>query len=252
MNKDIVEYISRYLTRNELFRWLTANKFMYRYIGVYRRKYIFCYNKIRTNREEYYKIIIKGEIYENRWWNIFNKEYYIVKEILYYLNQIRYENIKIKLLDINLEGFNNLVSIEFDYYFDQEIKFNIPNSVKIIKFGRYFNKSIDNLPENIERIEFEEQSIFNLEIKKYPSKLKYIKFGYGYTHNIDNLPNGVEEINMKNCIVNYSDINKLPSNIKRLWLNMNHITCEIKSDMEIYYNKFIRIKKYKCKMIEYN
>jgi hypothetical protein len=258
MNKDIIEYIGGYLVNRDLFNWLTINKEMYKYIEVYRKKYRFDYDKIKKNKGDYRKIIIKGEIYKEET-NILKKiynycmgeEYYLVKEILYYLSNASYEIKKIRKMRIDLMEYKNLESIEYDYYYDQEIEYKIPLNVKHIKFGRYFNKSIDNLPDNIENIEFEEQSIFNIEIKKYPSKLKKIKYGYNFTGNIDNLPDGVREINMKHNLINYSDINKLPSEIEKIWINMNNIKCNIKKEMIIYYNRYINIKDYGCKMIAY-
>lgn len=86
---------------------------------------------------------------------------------------------------------------------------NLPNSLKIINFGGFYDKSINNLPDDIEELFFqykilrtddgkyynhEYPDILKHEITKLPLKIKKITFGNDILINNDNL---LDEINEK-------------------------------------------------------
>lgn len=90
-----------------------------------------------------------------------------------------------------------------------------------IKYGRSFNKPINNLPDSVCYIDLEE-SQFEHPINKYPKKLKSIYFPTYYPHKIKNLADSIKKI----CIPEWC------------------ITCSIFSTDIIYlkiYNNFVDI-----------
>jgi hypothetical protein len=88
---------------------------------------------------------------------------------------------------------NKLKILELGDYCETDIKcFVLPDSLKVIKFGRLYNHGIDHLPDNIETIILSEG--FKKEINKLPKSLKYIHFGNAILGNKLVLPENLEVI----------------------------------------------------------
>lgn len=66
--------------------------------------------------------------------------------------------------------------------------------IRGVVFGKIFNQSLDNLPDNIRRIRFVYDSIFNRVINKFPNSLKHLYFGEMYNESIDALPTGLKTL----------------------------------------------------------
>jgi hypothetical protein len=171
---------------------------------------------------------------------MFQKLYYKFKKYYRFVKRKKYisyyiYSIIVKPIELKINNFMNLEQIIFDDYFDQELDFQFPSNIKQIYFGKRFNKSIDNLPDSIENIEFEYRSLFDKKINKYPDNLKKIIYGRNFSDSINNLPDSVEIINMKYCIYKGMPIYKLPKQLKILILRGdNKIFCDINDNVKVY------------------
>lgn len=129
-------------------------------------------------------------------------------------------------------------SIIFSNNFNRSLEDDdIINSLKTIKsiyFGSCFDHPIDCLPNNIEKIIFDIDSVFNQQINNLPVNLKEIYlgnhfnqpvnclpssltkiiFGISFNQSLDNLPNGLEELVLG--IGFLQKLENLPSSIKKI------------------------------------
>lgn len=146
-------------------------------------------------------------------------EYYINKECLYFTN-----------------NYNKPLS--------QNI-LDVMKKVKKIKFSQYFNYPIDNLPQNIEEIDFSSQvsflcngfnhpidnlpmslhtlilsNSFNQSVNYLPCSLKKIVFGDYFNQDVDNLPSSIEILEFG--WVFKKSIKNLPASLKVLKLHINY------------------------------
>lgn len=76
---------------------------------------------------------------------------------------------------------------EFDDWFDFIHKTLPQSNIKWIKLGEGFNNSIDDLPDDIEYIYFNDATNFNQKINKFPKNLKKITL-WGFNPIINQLP----------------------------------------------------------------
>ena len=93
---------------------------------------------------------------------------------------------------------------------------NIPNFIKKITFGKYFNSGVDSLPEGIEEIEFGMK--FNQPIDNLPKSLLVLKLGPDFDQSVDNLPENVEKLYFSHsCLAKFNrPMDNLPKNLKVL------------------------------------
>ena len=75
-----------------------------------------------------------------------------------------------------------------------------------------FNRSVDNLPDNITYLTFER--CFNQPIDNLPASLESLKLGNRFYKSINNLPNNLRFLNIENP--NYYLSSQLPSSIRTL------------------------------------
>ena len=74
---------------------------------------------------------------------------------------------------------------------------NLPLSISV------FNKSVDNLPNNLTHIIF--GYCFDQSVDNLPNKLTHLTFGFRFNKNVDNLPNKLTHLTFGfwfNCTVN--------------------------------------------------
>jgi hypothetical protein len=117
---------------------------------------------------------------------------------------------------------------------------NLPKSLREISFRDIFNKKIDNLPHELEIIEFSNspfgfsQQLANLPpnthtILNYPNvscdllptNLKKILFVYDFNQNIDNLSLNLKEIRFGRCFKR--PINNLPQSVEKITLGYDSL-----------------------------
>lgn len=93
---------------------------------------------------------------------------------------------------------------------------NIPNFVKKITFGKYFNSSVNSLSEGIEEIEFGIR--FNQQIDNLPKSLLVLKLGPDFDQSVDNLPENLEKLYFSHsCLAKFNrPMDNLPNNLKVL------------------------------------
>jgi len=108
--------------------------------------------------------------------------------------------------------------LQFPYNFNNSIDpLSEIDGLTHICFGKYFNKSIDNLPNCIESIVLDTK--FNLDIAKFPANLKSIEFGYNFNKKCE-FPDTLTSIKFGasfNCI-----IDRLPVNLEVLEFGMKY------------------------------
>ena len=190
------------------------------------------------------------------------------KNIKQYLNR----NYKLKVYGINtleelkeITEYNvDIIGIEFNGCFNSEVdKYCLPSTLKIIKFGKQFNKPVDNLPQSLESIVFgssfnqnvdklpqnlksvvfDTYSYFNQNVDKLPQSLEFVFFGESFNQNVDNLPQKLKSIifgrkfnqnvdklpqNLESIVFSkyyYRKINKLPQKLKKIKIHKDtHIS----------------------------
>ena len=78
---------------------------------------------------------------------------------------------------------NNTIIFDKDFDLDLDEYYVVLLTVKHIKFGTFFNKMVDKLPENIETIHFGDY--FNQPVDNLPESVKGITFGAMFNKTID-------------------------------------------------------------------
>ena len=162
---DIVNQIIFYLTVKDKLIVLSISKFHHNLI------------KLISFDEKVYLRKIIGSPYFNKFTNI------IVENQVYILNKITH--------------------LTFDDNFDQPI-INIPNTVKYLTFGFYFNRSINNvIPNGVIHLIF--GCKFNLIIRDtIPNSVTHLTFGCKfYVSKMDIIPNSVTHLTF-GCSINES------------------------------------------------
>lgn len=161
-----------------------------------------------------------------------------------------------QILDTKPNDF--LIKIYFGDAFNQDVNFCLPDTILLIKFGYYFNKSVyalpkflqsltfgvqfnhsvDNLPLGLKELVFNEQfnqkvnklpeylqsltfgMNFNQEVNSLPPRLKYLNLGYSFNHNLDNLPLTIRVLTLSNKFSHPLDM--LPSSIEIIDLPLRY------------------------------
>lgn len=79
----------------------------------------------------------------------------------------------------------------------------------------YFNKPLDNLPENLKILSFIEGSLFNFPLKNLPTTLCELVLGYEFNHPLDYLPENLKILSIYSRKFNYM-IDNLPNSLFEL------------------------------------
>lgn len=249
---DILYEISKYLSDRDLFHLLIVDKYFYQYISLYLRRKVIQYKhitKYKINTNYVYGLLVKCEFIHESNMNIFQKFYYLWKHYVAQKKKHKknyHYTIYVHPIRLQISNLTYLNKIVFDDYFNQELNFTFPPNVKFIHFGKRFSRSIDNLPDSIEKIEFDYRSFFSQKIKHYPMNLKEIVYGRCFIHDIDNLPDSVEIIKLKSPH-NHCVITKLPRNLTMLLLyGDNTVECEVGEKVKIYTyeHSYLKLKKH--------
>lgn len=112
----------------------------------------------------------------------------IVRLILPYIFNDKLDNIHY------LESRNNLDQhINLLWHFNQYVD-NLPNSIRLIHFGKTFNKSINNLPLHLNKLKFSYD--FKKPLNKIPKNLKVLKIDYNYDYNLPHLPQSLHTLKL--------------------------------------------------------
>lgn len=81
---------------------------------------------------------------------------------------------------------SNVKYLKFGYLFDQPInKENCPSTLEKLYLGRNFNQRIDNLPDNLIKLDMSNNVSFTHTINCLPSSLRKIYFGKKFNHSVD-------------------------------------------------------------------
>lgn len=112
--------------------------------------------------------------------------------------------------------------IILDSNFNSVLDDNLLEEIKKVKgviFPAKFNKPVDNLPDGLEYICFENPdrsdfSVFNHKIDNLPKTLKRLDLSYGFNQTVDNLPEGLEVL-LFGCAFN-KPVDNLPKSIKNI------------------------------------
>jgi hypothetical protein len=112
---------------------------------------------------------------------------------------------------------------EFDDWFDFIHKILPQSKLKWVKFGEDFNNSIDDLPDDIEYIYFDDATSFNQKINKFPKNLKKIKIR-GFSPVINQLPYTLKYLELHDYEHYYDEIINFPPNLISLttYINENY------------------------------
>lgn len=112
---------------------------------------------------------------------------------------------------------NNIKKIYFGWYFNQEL-INLPDELEHLKLGNHFNKNVDNLPKSLKTLEI--LGDFNHPVNNLPLGLKRIVFGEHFNQPLDCLPYGVEYIGFKMKSIFSYPLDNLPNSIIKLEIPM--------------------------------
>lgn len=106
----------------------------------------------------------------------------------------------------------------FNSMFNQPLN-NLPTGLKELYLGKYFNYSLDFLPESLELLSL--FNVFELQINNLPTNLKklYIYDNENHNFSLNNLPNSIEELEFSN----YNIINKFPISLKKISINCHQV-----------------------------
>lgn len=109
--------------------------------------------------------------------------------------------------------FEGLTSIEFCGDFNQEIDGILPKTLKFLSFKKSkFNKSVNNLPENLKELIFEGK--FNQPVDYLPKSLTKLILPENFNQSIDKLPKSLKYLELS---ANFNQpINKLPPYLTHL------------------------------------
>jgi len=125
--------------------------------------------------------------------------------------------------------------IKFGTFFNKMVD-KLPENIETIHFGDYFNQPVDNLPESVKGITF--GAMFNKTIDLLPCSLQYLELGEQFNKSLDNLPVGLTTL-ILNCVI-FNSIDNLPMNLKFLCLSSIMINENDDDDdrSTFYINKF--------------
>lgn len=141
------------------------------------------------------------------------------KEYPYIVDKLLFDNCFNKSLDNYI--FPNARIIKFGYFYNQSLeKIKFSDSTEIIEFGYNFDKPIDNT--------------------KWSKNLKVLKFGNDFNQPIDNinLPDNLEEIHFGTMFNQPLDKVKWPSNLKLIKLGcMFKQNIVINDDVELCFHE---------------
>lgn len=116
-----------------------------------------------------------------------------------------------------------------------------------IKFNRFFNKIINNLPQNIKYLKFGDQ--FNQLINNLPNGVLCVVFGLNFIQDLNYLPNSIILIKFKHLCSNFQSV-KLRQNIKLQLINLPNSTF-VKITTSKSNNLISRFKSFDKLIIEY-
>ena len=110
---------------------------------------------------------------------------------------------------------NQIERIRFGHYFNQSIEllFQVNTQIKFLEFGSSFKKTIDCL-SSTQLIKLILGCWFNSKVNNLPSTLEYLEFGELFNQNVDNLPNGLKYIIFGHKF--NMNVDKLPSTIIKI------------------------------------
>lgn len=95
---------------------------------------------------------------------------------------------------------------------DFKIIGSLPNSIETIRFGLYFNRSVDKLPSTLRNLSF--WGIFNQPVNHLPETLTHLTFSDEFNQNVDQLPKSLTNLSFG---TNFNQpVNQLPSSITYL------------------------------------
>ena len=77
--------------------------------------------------------------------------------------------------------------VKFGKYFNQSVD-NLPESLTHLEFGDMFNQPVENLPNSLTHLEFSCISYFNQAVENLPNGLTHLIFGSSFSQTVDNLP----------------------------------------------------------------
>lgn len=119
--------------------------------------------------------------------------------------------------------------IYFDFYFNKPLDnyiLEILQKVRTIYFGPLFSFPIDNIPSNINKIIFSEDSIFNHKIDNLSNGLQYLILGNHFNQRIDLLPSTLKKLVLGRDF--NQPLDNLPNGLEELYLGLcfsHHLTC---------------------------
>lgn len=127
---------------------------------------------------------------------------------------------ELEQFDINYILYSNFLEIQSN---DTEFLTKITPNVKYIKLLNGFNQSLDNLPDWIEYIWFENIIYSNITITKYPKNLKKITLfrNIGFHNILNTLPLTLKYLDLYVKTINPDELYNLPPNLVSLRLRLD-------------------------------
>ena len=127
-----------------------------------------------------------------------------------------------------------------------------PTGIQKVKFGRYFNQEIRNLPNSITHLSFEYWGYFNQNISQLPNSLTHLTFDYDFNQEVRNLPNGLIHLSFGYCF--NQDMSKLPKSLTYLcfygWSSCNNSNINPSLNPYLYHlTEFVINQKHKHKRL---
>jgi hypothetical protein len=98
------------------------------------------------------------------------------------------------------------------------------NGCVTIFISRSYNCSISLLPDSIENIVFDDNSVYDLPVENLSHNVKTIKFGKYFARPLDNLPDSLESIEFSGNSMYNLPLDNLPSSIKKITFGKNFNT----------------------------
>ncbi len=125
------------------------------------------------------------------------------------------------------ENFNRLVD-------------NLPENLIRIDFDHEFNKPVNNLPNKLKELNFVSTGVFNQPIDNLPDSVEILTLPRNYNQTINKLPNNLKVLNIFNSSKSVqNDISSIP-NLDEL--KQNYPNVNFKFGRSGYYNDWIDIK----------
>ena len=124
----------------------------------------------------------------------------------------------------------NLVFLKFGKFFNQRVD-NLPPTITHLIFGEYFEQPVDHLPVSLKYLKFGES--FKEKVDHLPPNVKLLKFGDFFNQSLSNIPPSVEVIYTG---FNYSQpLIGLPEGLKFITIgnNYRHSIQELPDSVEV-------------------